>query len=200
MTDDPRLAFLGRFTPEGELTAGYGETYLFFVGRDDVHGILHWLITQEKLSFRLNMFGFDDDELNDDIMNLFTDPNVHVQISLDKSQSTGVHERKLIALDKATNPADFASSFCILQSESHQISHTKGGVLLGQGIAFEGSTNWSSSGEGTGFKPGLLTIPGIRAQNNTLLVTTNPVLITRFVTRLDVEHQIGLAQQTQKDC
>ncbi len=198
MTDDSRLAELARFTPEGKLTAGYGDSYLFFVGRDDVHGILHQLIPQEKLSFRLNMFGYDDDELNADIINLFTDPNVHVQISLDKSQAGGVHERKIIALDKQTNPIDFASSFCILESETYQISHTKGGVLLGQGLAFEGSTNWSAGGEGIGFKPGVYTVPGIRAQNNTLLVTTNPVFISRFVARLDVEHQTGLVQQANR--
>lgn len=46
MTDDPRLAELGQFTPEGVLTPGYGDHYLFFVGRDDVHGILHHLIPQ----------------------------------------------------------------------------------------------------------------------------------------------------------
>jgi hypothetical protein len=43
--DDPRLAALGKYTPEGSLTPGYGETYLFMVGRDDVHGILLHLLT-----------------------------------------------------------------------------------------------------------------------------------------------------------
>lgn len=194
--DDQRLAVLGKFTPEGKLTPGYGDHYLFFVGRDDCHGILHYLIPQEKQYFRLNMFGYDDEELNQDILGLFNDPDVHVQISLDKSQASGVHERKIIAADQASNADDFSTSFCILQSETHQISHTKGGVLSSLGMYFEGSMNWSNSGEGTGvqLKPGLHSIPGFKAQNNTLLVSTNPVAMRRFADRLDVEHKIGLAQ------
>src|SRR5438270_1296659 len=94
MTDDPKLAPLGQFTPEGSLTAGYGDHYLFMVGRDDCHGILHHLIPPERLSFKMNMFGYDDDELNNDILALMADPSIHVQISLDKSQAGGVHERK----------------------------------------------------------------------------------------------------------
>jgi hypothetical protein len=200
MTDDPRLEELAQFTPGATLTPGYGDHYLFFVGRDDVHGILHSLIPQENLSFKLNMFGYDDDELNKDIIGLFKDPNVHVQISLDKSQAGGVHERKIIALDEQTNAADMASSLCILQSKTDQISHTKGAVCAGLGIGFEGSTNWSTSGEGIGIslKPGINSVKGFKAQNNTLLVSTNPVFLSRFTAQLDVEHQIGLAQERKK--
>lgn len=195
MRDDPRIAVLGQFTLSRTLTPGYGDHYLFFVGRDDVHGILHYMISGEHLAFRMNMFGFDDDALNQDIMDKFTDPNVFVQISLDKSQAGGVHERKLIALDQQSNPADFASSFCILESATRQISHTKGGVCGGLGMGFEGSTNWSASGEGTGIslKPGVANAPGFKAQNNTLLVSTNPVFLSRFAAQLDVEHQTGVA-------
>ena len=39
IVDDPRLLQLAQYTPEQELTHGYGDHYLFFVGRDDVHGI-----------------------------------------------------------------------------------------------------------------------------------------------------------------
>lgn len=199
--DDPRLAVLGQFTPEGVLTPGYGDHYLFMVGRDDVHGILHYLIPKETLSLKLNMFGYDDDELNQDIMNLFKNPNVHVQISLDRSQAGGVHEKKIVALDEQLDSEDFAKSFCILQSETHQISHTKGGVLASQGIGFEGSTNWSDSGEGKGIslKADVANPKGFKAQNNTLLVSTNPVFLSRFTARLDVEHQIGLAQQAKRN-
>jgi len=197
MTDDPRLQPLAAFTPEGRLTPGYGDSYLFFVGRDDVHGILHYLIPQEKLFFKMNMFGYDDEELNLDILDLFKDPSVHVQISLDKSQAGGVHEREIIAADQAKDPEDFSSSFVILQSATHQISHTKGGVLVGQGIYFEGSTNWSNSGEGTGIslKPDVKNPSGFKAQNNTLLVSTNPVNMARFSAQLDIEHKIGLLQR-----
>lgn len=48
MSDDPRIAALGQFTPEGKLTPGYGDHHLFMVGRDDVHGILRYLISVVK--------------------------------------------------------------------------------------------------------------------------------------------------------
>lgn len=194
--DDPSLAALGRYTPEQKLTPGYGNSYLFFVGRDDVHSILLTLIKSEKLSLKLNMFGFDDEELNQAILDLFKVPSIHVQVSLDRSQAGGVHEKKIIAADQAIDPTDFANSFCILQSATHQISHTKGGVLASQGIYFEGSTNWSGSGEGTGIslKTDVSNPPGFKSQNNTLLVSTNSVNLRRFQVQLDTEHTIGLKQ------
>lgn len=196
MNDDSRLAVLGQFTPEGKLTPGYGDHYLFMVGRDDCHSIMHYLIPQEKQFFRLNMFGFDDQQLNDDILALFNDKSVQVQISLDRSQASGVHEKAIIAADEAKDPTDFSSSFCILESATHQISHTKGGVLSGLGIGFEGSMNWSDSGEGTGISlvADVKNPTGYKAQNNTLLVSTNPVFIARFSAQLDAEHKIGLGQ------
>jgi len=196
--DDPRIAELGQFTPEGTLTPGYGDHYLFLVGRDDCHNILHTLLSQETMMLKMNMFGYDDDELNEDILTLMGNPNVHVQGTLDRSQAGGVHEKKILDHDLATN-ADFFNSFAIGQSETHQISHTKGGVMVGQGIGFEGSMNWSDSGEGTGIqlKPGPA-VPGFKAQNNTLLVSTNPVFLARFSARLDVEHTIALLQTARR--
>ena len=44
LTDDKRLKPLGQFTAEGKLTAGYGTTYIFFAGQDDIHGILRYLV------------------------------------------------------------------------------------------------------------------------------------------------------------
>jgi len=197
MSDDPRLADLGKFTPEGKLTPGYRDTYLFMVGRDDCHGILHNLIPRESMVLKLNMFGYDDDELNTDIMALMKNPNVRVQASLDRSQAGGVHERKILALNEQLDPVNYYNSFCIMQSATHQISHTKGGVMVGLGVGFEGSMNWSNSGEGTGIslKADVKPKPGYTAQNNTLLVSTNPIFLARFSARLDSEHLIGLAQQ-----
>lgn len=199
--DDPRLAFLGQFTPEGVLTPGYGDHYLFLVGRDDCHGILHTLIPRENLFFKFNMFGYDDDELNADIMALFKNPGVRVQASLDRSQAGGVHEKAIIAADQASDPNDFSNSFVILESATSQISHTKGGVLVGQGIGFEGSTNWSASGEGVGIslKADIKNPSGYKAQNNTLLVSTNSIFLSRFSAQLDAEHQIGLAQNARRN-
>ena len=199
MNDNKKLEVLGTFTPEGKLTPGYGDSYLFFVGRDDVHGILLYLIQNEKLSLKMNMFGFDDQELNDAILALFKIPSIHVQISLDKSQAGGVHEKSLLEADQAQDPSDYANSFCILESATHQISHTKGAVLASQGLYFEGSTNLSVSGEGTGIslKSDTSNPPGFKAQNNTLTVSTNPINASRFNVQLDVEHQIGVQQKAK---
>jgi hypothetical protein len=193
--DDARLAVFGQYTPEGVLTPGYGDHYLFMVGRDDVHGVLLYLLTHETLGLKLNMFGYDDADLNAAIMLLLRNPNVHVQGTLDKSQASGVHERALLETDAAADPA-FYNSMAVGESATHQISHTKGGVLVGQGLGFEGSANWSASGEGTGIslKPGPAK-PGFKAQNNTMLVSANPVFLARFSARLDTEHLIALAQQ-----
>jgi hypothetical protein len=197
MTDDPRLAELGQFTPEGRLTPGDGDHYLFLVGRDDCHSILHFLLPKETLYLKFNAFGYDDEEINADIIELMKNPGVRVQATLDKSQAGGVHERKIVVLDEANNP-EFYNSFAIGQSATHQISHTKGGVMVGLGIGFEGSMNLSASGEGTGIslKPGKQA-PGFKAQNNTFLVSTNPTFLARFSARLDSEHAIALAQQSK---
>jgi hypothetical protein len=193
--DDIRIAALAQFTPAG-LTPGYGQTYLFFVGKDDVHGILKYLLTNEKMAFKFNMFGFDDEELNQVIMDMIKTPNIRVQATLDKSQASGAHEKKIIAMDEANN-SNFLNSFAIGQSATHQISHTKGGVLVGQGVWFEGSTNWSSSGEGTGIslKADIKNPAGFKSQNNTLLVSVNPVMLSHFSEQLDAEHMIALQQK-----
>lgn len=198
MQDDPKLQQLAQFTPEQTLNPGYGNHYVFFVGRDDVHGILMLLLKQEKFGFDFNMFGYDDDDLNEIIMEMLKNPSITVQGTLDKSQSTGVHEKKILSMDETNNP-DFNNSIVIGQSATHQISHTKGGIFVGQGIAFEGSTNWSASGEGTGIslKATLSSPKGFKAQNNTLLVSSSPVFIARMQRQLLTEHRIAQQQQNK---
>lgn len=197
MTDDPRLAQFGQFTPEGTLTPGFGDHYLFFAGRDDVHGILLYLLKSETMGLKLNMFGYDDEELNQAIIALMRNPSVAVQGTLDRSQAAGVHERKILAQDVIDDPG-FYNSFTVTTSDTGQISHTKGGVLIGQGLGWEGSTNWSAAGEGTGIKLGSdQQVPGYKAQNNTLLVSANPVFLARFSARLDVEHRHVLNSRMQ---
>lgn len=198
MSDDQLLAQFSKYTPEQVLNPGYGQGYLFFVGRDDVHNVIKQLIDQERLGIIGNQFGYDDDELNQAILKKFKDPSVIVQITLDKSQAGGVHERNILAVD--VKYPEFNNSFAIGQSATHQISHTKGFVLVGQGIYFEGSTNWSSSGEGVGIslKANVKQPTGWKAQNNTLFVSTNHINLTRFRTQLDVEYKIAREQQLKK--
>ena len=197
--DDPRLADLGQFTPEGRLTPGYGDSYLFLVGRDSAQGVLHYLIPRESMTFKLNQFGYDDAALNADITDLMANPGVRVQATLDRSQAGGVHERQILADDLANDP-NFYNSFVVGQSATHQISHTKGGVFVGLGIGYEGSMNWSGSGEGVGVSldPKVKPAPGFAAQNNTLLVSTNPVFLARFSARLDTEHVVALQQSAAR--
>ena len=200
MSDDPRLAQFGQYTPEGTLTVGYGDTYAFFVGRDDVHGIFLRAIVQEQLGLKGNMYGYDDEELNTAIMDRFKLPHVLVQWTLDSSQAGGVHEKRILDLDRQLNLAAFNTSFAIGQSATHEITHTKSLACLGQGIFIEGSTNWSAAGEGTGIslKADVKNPKGFKAQNNTIIVSTNPVAMARLCARLDVEHQIAKAQMAAK--
>lgn len=162
---------------------------VFYAGRDDVHGILRYLLSRCSRSLRLNMFGYDDEELDQIIRGLVDSEHVFVQGTLDKSQASGVHERKII---EGWDPA-MRNSFAIGQSATHQISHIKGGVIDGL-VAWEGSTNWSASGEGTIVAPDG-SDKGRKAQNNTLAVYVNPIQVARFTDELDHEHAIALAQQ-----
>ena len=110
--------------------------------------------TQEK-SFSINaikdfhlFFVGHDDELNDILMAKAADPIITMLITLDKSQAGEIHEKKLLDSDTAKNPKAFNTYFVIGESATHQISHTKGFVTDGK-VGGEGSTNWSTSGEGT---------------------------------------------------
>ncbi len=188
-----KLDELAPFTREGEFAGDDSPDFrAFYVGRDDVHEILVHLLSLCSISLKLNMFGYDDDELDAIIQKLVHDPHTYVQGTLDRSQAGGVHEKKILAgWDEAVR-----ASFAIGTSSTHQISHTKGGVIDGT-VGFEGSTNWSASGEGAGIVLGkeAKQAPGFKAQNNTLLVYTNPPEIIKFSAELDDEHTTVLQQQ-----
>lgn len=61
--------------------------HLFYVGRDDVHDILKHVLSRVSVSLYLNMFGFDDDELNGILMAKALDPSITMLITLDQSQA-----------------------------------------------------------------------------------------------------------------
>jgi len=167
---------------------------VFYVGRDDVHGVLMYLYTRVSLSVKMNMFGYDDDDLNNVLMGLIQNPAVMVSLTLDKSQASGPTERAILTSDVAQDATGFANDVVVGDSSTGQISHTKGGVLDGI-VAFEGSTNWSASGEGTGINlAAAKQAPGFKAQNNTLTVYVNPYEIAKFAARLDYEHAVAASQ------
>jgi hypothetical protein len=163
--------------------------HLFYVGRDNVHEILKYILSRARVSLYLNMFGYDDDELNKILMAKALDPNVTMLVTLDKSQAGGKHEKQLVDLDASTQDgvAAFNTHFVIGQSATHQISHTKGFVADSK-VGAEGSTNWSASGEGTFVVTGHPGGSGYKAQNNTQSVFTDPDTIARFQAELIQEH------------
>jgi hypothetical protein len=166
----------------------------FFVGRDDVHDILKYILSRVTISLYLNMFGFDDSELNNILMEKALNPAVTMLITLDRSQAGGVHEKALLDADEKYNLAAYNTHFVIGQSATHQISHTKGFVADGR-VAAEGSTNWSDSGEGTFVVNGQPGGKGYKAQNNTQSIITDRDTIVRFQTELIAEHMTAQAAQ-----
>lgn len=189
------LGDLAQYTREKSFSPDASKDFrLFYVGRDDVHEILKHVLSRASVSIYLNMFGFDDEELNTILMDKIKDPGVTVVITLDKSQAGGVHERKILDLDRQQSLKDFNTHFVIGQSATHQISHTKGFVVDGK-IGGEGSTNWSGSGEGTFVVKGAPGGVGYKAQNNTQTIFTDPDTVERFQAELINEHLIAQAQQ-----
>ncbi len=179
---------LALFTKEQSYSTNASkDVHLFYVGRDDVHDILKYVLSRVTISLYMNMFGFDDAELNNIVMQKALNPAITVMITLDKSQASGVHEKALLEADQKYNLAAFNTHFAIGESATHQISHTKGFVADGR-VAGEGSTNWSASGEGTFVVQGMAGGPNYKAQNNTQSIITDPDTIVRFQTELIAEH------------
>ena len=62
-------------------TTASKDFHLFYVGRDNVHEILKYVLSRVTVSLYLNMFGYDDDELNAIIMEKAVDPHITVMIT-----------------------------------------------------------------------------------------------------------------------
>ena len=63
------LIDLQQYTLEKAYSPAAGKQFhLFFVGRDDVHDVLKHVLSRTRVSLYLNMFGYDDDELNQILM------------------------------------------------------------------------------------------------------------------------------------
>jgi hypothetical protein len=183
-------------------TTASKDFHLFYVGRDDVHDILKHVLSRVSVSLYLNMFGFDDADLNNILMKIALDASITMLVTLDKSQANGPHEKALLDADRQHNLALFnthfvtkthVQEFTIGQSATHQISHTKGFVADGR-VAGEGSTNWSASGEGTFVLNGNPGGPGYKAQNNTQSIITDPDTVSRFSAELVAEHMVAQKQ------
>jgi PLD-like domain len=172
---------LARYKAEGRFLDGYPADFrTFWAPRDDVHGALVSLLSSAERSLVLNMYGYDDDELDEIIRRKISQEQIYVQMSLDRSQAGGKHERELLA---HWNNDSIGSSIAIGTSIHHAISHLK--VCIVDGIyTIRGSTNWSLSGEGR--------------QDNELTISRDPVMAIETRSILDVNHDYMLKQMAAR--
>ena len=141
-----------------------------------LHDLIVDLLNSAEHSIVLNMYGFDDDQADAALLGKMSDPRVFVQLSLDSSQASGVHEKALVA---KFPPGAVGNSVAIGQSTKHAISHLK--VLIVDGLyVLTGSTNWSLSGE--------------EQQDNELSLHQSAVYAAQCRSILDRNHAAMLAQ------
>jgi phosphatidylserine/phosphatidylglycerophosphate/cardiolipin synthase-like enzyme len=169
---------LAGYKAEGRFLDGYPEDQrTFFAPRDNVHGVLVALLQSAQHSIVVNMYGYDDPELNNIIQEKLADEHVYVQMSLDRSQASGEAEKKILA--SWSNDA-FGNSIAIGTSSVHNaISHLK--VVIVDGVyTVKGSTNWSLSGQ--------------QQQDNELTLSRNAVVAAETRAILDLNHDFMLKQ------
>ena len=99
-------------------TTASKDFHLFYVGRDDVHNILKYVLSRVSVSLYLNMFGYDDHELNYILMKIVMDPTITMLVTLDKSQASGKHEKALLDADKSHDLAACRTEALRLNAES----------------------------------------------------------------------------------
>src|SRR4029079_18660682 len=99
MADTPLVwEDLAKYKAEGRFLDGYPDDQrTFFAPRDNIHGLLVALLTSAQHSIVVNMFGYDDDQLNAIIQDKLTNERVYVQMSLDRSQTHVAHESEILA-------------------------------------------------------------------------------------------------------
>ena len=168
---------LARYKAEGRFLDGYPEDQrTFFAPRDNVHGVLVALLQSAQHSIVVNMYGYDDPELNSIIQEKLADEHVYVQMSLDRSQASGEAEKKILA--SWSNNA-FGNSIAIGTSSVHNaISHLK--IVIVDGVyTVKGSTNWSLSGQ---------------QQDNELTLSRSAVVAAETRAVLDLNHDFMLKQ------
>src|SRR5436305_14755295 len=87
---------LVKFKAEGRFLDGYpADLRTFWSPRDDIHGMLIELLASAQQSLVLNMYGYDDAELDQTIRSKLEDESVYVQMSLDKTQAGGLAAQKI---------------------------------------------------------------------------------------------------------
>jgi phosphatidylserine/phosphatidylglycerophosphate/cardiolipin synthase-like enzyme len=172
---------LAQYKAEGRFLDHYPEDFrTFWSPRDQVHAMLVSLLSSTQHSLVLNMYGYDDAELDEIIRKHILDDHIYVQMSLDKTQASGKASSAL--LKKWLNDSDGASIAIGTSSVGHAISHLK--ICIVDGIyTIRGSTNWSLSGEGK--------------QDNELTLSRNAVIAAETRAVLDLNHDFMLKQMAE---
>ena len=143
--------------------------------QDKCHEAFKALVSSATSSLYISMYGEDDQELTDIIVQKAQDPTVFVQINLDKTQAAGRGEVPLVKELEGCP----ATRVAVGMSRYHKINHLKVAVIDGR-FLLSGSTNWSADGEGK--------------QNNEASIHDDRVLAHEAITILSIEHQEMLDQ------
>lgn len=151
----------------------------FYSPVDQVHEALKALVGSATKSLVVSMYGYDDDELDQAIRDKLASNKIFVQLSLDKSQSAGAHEKAILA--KWQNDA-IGNSIAIGRSEHGAIMHLKMVIIDGLDVV-TGSTNWSTGGESD--------------QDNQLTVIRDALVAAEARSRVDIIHD-GMLKQMAK--
>lgn len=148
----------------------------FYSPHDRVHEVLMRVIGSCQKSLVIAMYGYDDDEIAGLVAEILDKDDIFVQITLDKSQAGGVHERALLEKYKAEMSSNRVA---IGTSERGAIMHRK--MIIVDGIwRITGSTNLSEAGE--------------TKQDNELTVTYSVSVCNEARHILDLEHEKARTQ------
>ena len=152
----------------------------FYSPVDQVHEALKTLISSATKSVVVSMYGYDDDELDDVLREKLESERIFVQMSLDKTQAAGAHEKELLTKWQHDG---VGNSIAIGHSERNAIMHLKMTIVDGLDV-ITGSTNWSKSGE--------------QDQDNQLTVIRDALVAAEARTRIDIIHDDMLKQMAAK--
>lgn len=152
------------------------DTWVFCSPRDPgVHKAIAAVLESTQRSVKVNMYGYDDNELDAILHAKAADPAVVFQMSLDSSQAGGVHEKVLLQPWASAE----GTTVAVGRSIRSAISHLKVAVIDGLYV-IDGSTNWSLSGE--------------TKQDNQLTIRRNAAIARHYTDLLDANHAAMLAQ------
>jgi hypothetical protein len=171
---------LGKYKAGGRFLDGYPDDQrTFFAPRDDVHGLLVALLDSAQHSIVISMSDYDD-ELNKIVQDKLADEKVYVQMSLDRSQTSGAEEKQILA--RWANDA-FGNSIAIGASSIHNaVAHLK--IVIVDGVyTVKASADWSLSGE--------------QRRDNEVYLSRNAVVAAETRAILDINHDFMLKRMAR---